>query len=423
MATYRHLLRSNPNFTRLWIAQAISLLGDWFDTIALSTLVSKYSDESGLAISLFLLCRFLPPLVVGPLAGVLLDRFNRKRFLILSDVARVFIVLGFLLADSPGKLWLIYLFTILQFAISAFFEPGRSALLPSILQQDMLVQANMLGSVTWSVMSAVGGALGGLVAGVFGTATALIIDSFTFAVSAVLISQVKPRELISQGGPATPSTVALRTDFMDSLRYVRQHPAIATTLLVKAGSTVGSMDTLMIIYATSLFVIGDKGAGSLGILWAAFGVGAILGPVVFEQFNDGSIPTMRRFILFGFGFITVGWVIFAGAPALAVVALAMVVKAMGGTNWTYSTVILQRLTADRYLGRVFSLDLMGFQVSLVISIIVTGFLVDVIGPAHVRSIVLGTALISLMPLVLWSRAVQWFEQHAYMGYETDRTPG
>jgi MFS family permease len=96
---------------------------------------------------------------------------------------------------------------------------------------------------------------------------------------------------------------------------------------------------------------------------------------------------------------------------------------MGGTNWTYSTVILQRLTADRYLGRVFSLDLMGFQVSLVISIIVTGFLVDVIGPAHVRSIVLGTALISLMPLVLWSRAVQWFEQHAYVGYETDTTPG
>jgi MFS family permease len=241
MSAYISLLRTNSNYNKLWMAQAISFLGDWFSTIALSTLVSTYSNESGLAISLFLLCRFLPPLIVGPLAGVMLDRFDRRRFLIASDVMRVFIVLGFLLANSPGRLWLIYLFTVLQFAVSAFFEPGRNALLPSLLESDTLVQANMLGGVTWSVMSAVGGALGGLVAGTFGMTTAFVIDSSTFALSALLIAHIAP-------GKPDPrvrirSAVKPLADFMDSLRTVRQQPAIATTLLVKGISSLGSMDT------------------------------------------------------------------------------------------------------------------------------------------------------------------------------------
>jgi MFS family permease len=410
MATYISLLRANSNYSKLWMAQAISFLGDWFSTIALSTLVSTYSNESGLAISLFLLCRFLPPLVVGPFAGVMLDRFDRRRFLIASDVIRVFIVLGYLLASSPGRLWIIYVFTVLQFAVSAFFEPGRNALLPSLLESDTLVQANMLGGVTWSVMSAVGGALGGLVAGTFGIMTALVIDSSTFAISALLIAHIMP-------GKPNPrvhirTTIKPLADFMDSLRTVRQRPTIATTLLVKGSSSLGSMDTLMIVYATALFTVGDRGAVSLGILWAAYGMGAVLGPFVFEPFNDGSITRMRRFILAGFALITVGWLIFAGAHVLAIAALGLLVKAIGGTNWTYSSVILQKITPDDYLGRVFSLDMIVFQASLVIGIIATGVVVDIVGAEHVRAVVVGTALISLLPLAVWLRALRWFEHHA-----------
>jgi NRE family putative nickel resistance protein-like MFS transporter len=409
MATYISLLRTNSNYNKLWMAQAISFLGDWFSTIALATLVSTYSNESGLAISLFLLCRFLPPLIVGPLAGVMLDRFDRRRFLIASDVARVFIVLGFLLANSPGRLWIIYVFTVMQFAVSAFFEPGRNALLPSLLESDTLVQANMLGGVTWSVMSAVGGALGGLVAGTLGMVTALVIDSSTFAISALLIAHITPGA--PNPGVRIRTTIKPLADFMDSVRTVRQRPAIATTLLVKGSSSLGSMDTLMIIYATALFTVGERGAVSLGILWAAYGMGAVLGPFIFEPFNDGSITRMRRFILTGFALITVGWLIFAGAPVLAVAALGLLVKAIGGTNWTYSSVILQKLTPDEYLGRVFSLDMIVFQASLVIGIIVTGIVVDIVGAEHVRAVVIGTALISLLPLALWLRALRWFEHH------------
>jgi MFS family permease len=129
------------------------------------------------AVSALLVARFLPPLIVGPFAGVLVDRLNRKLLMIVSDSARVVIVLLFLLATDASLLWLVYLLTILQFSLSALFEPTRSAILPSVVNPDDLVKANFLGSATWSVMLAAGAALGGAVAALFGTSTALLIDA------------------------------------------------------------------------------------------------------------------------------------------------------------------------------------------------------------------------------------------------------
>ena len=169
MNAYWRLLRNNPDFTRLWLAQVVSLLGDWFNTIVLAVLVEEYSGGSGLAVSLFLLARFVPPMLVGPWAGVLVDRFSRKRLLILSDLLRALVVLLLLLADGPHMLWLVYVLTALQFTLSAVFEPGRNALLPALLPKEGLVLANTLGSVTWSTMLAVGAIAGGIVASQLGT--------------------------------------------------------------------------------------------------------------------------------------------------------------------------------------------------------------------------------------------------------------
>jgi MFS family permease len=187
VSEYIRLLRNNPDYARLWLAQVVSLLGDWFNTIVMSALVSKYSGGSGLAVSAFLLARFIPPLVIGPFAGVLVDRFDRKRLLIFSDVSRALVVLLLLFATTPDTLWLIYVLTILQFALSSIFDPGRNAIMPSLLRQEDLVLANTLGSVTWSAMLAVGAIVGGVVAAIFGTSIALLIDATSFAISALLI--------------------------------------------------------------------------------------------------------------------------------------------------------------------------------------------------------------------------------------------
>src|SRR5258706_9180045 len=105
MQNYILVLRRRPGYLRLCIAQAVSLLGDWFTTIALSVLVARYSGGSGLAVSLLLLARFSPPLLVGPMAGGFVDRLNRKALLILSDAGRVVVVLGFFFSNWPDRLW------------------------------------------------------------------------------------------------------------------------------------------------------------------------------------------------------------------------------------------------------------------------------------------------------------------------------
>jgi len=415
MNSYIQLLRRNPGYARLWMAQAISLLGDWFSTIALLGLVARFSDGSGVAVSALLVARFLPPLIVGPFAGVLVDRLNRKLLMIVSDSARVLIVLLFLLVSDASQLWLVYLLTIVQFSVSALFEPARSAILPSLVQADDLVKANFLGSATWSVMLAAGAAIGGVVASVLGTSTALLIDASSFALSALLIASIKGSVRVNarseKDQPSAASTSQL--GFRDGLRYIAKRPATAATLLIKLGGSIGSVDTLMTIYATTLFVIGENGTGSLGIFYTAFGIGAIISPILLNRFNQDSVRLMRRYVALGYATITLGWFLFGGAPTLFLAALGILVKAMGSSiYWTYSSVILQKTVPDQFLGRVFALDLAGFQLSTVLSIVVTGWVLDRLTGVPVQHIVIGTGIVSLIPLIAWTLAIPWIERQA-----------
>lgn len=417
MSAYIHLLRHHRDFARLWLAQVVSLLGDWFNTIVLSAKVAEFSEgallEKGLAVSLFLLARFLPPLFVGPFAGVLVDRFDRKRLLILSDLLRAAVVLLVLFALQPDRLWLIYVLTVIQWSISAVFEPGRGAIMPSLLPRDQLVVANTLSSVTWSVMLAVGAIVGGVVALALGTEAAIIIDALTFVVSAMLILPIRlhPEYALVNADVAGADDGKDQKGFIDGLRYARRHPPILAALLVKTGQSLGNVDALMIIYASTLFIMGDDSTTPLSIMYAAFGFGAVLGPLLLNRFNDGSVRTMRRLIIIGFAWITFAWFVMGGAATLPLVSLALVLRAMGGSaNWTYSSVIIQKSVADSFLGRMFSLDMTGFQLASTISIVATGLLVDAVGAENARQVVSLLGMMSLVPLVLWSLIVPRVER-------------
>lgn len=412
MLNYYTLLRENPDFAKLWIAQVISLFGDWFNFIALTALVSKYTEGSGLAISGLLLARFLSPLIAGPIAGVLVDRFDRKRLLIWSDILRACIGILLLWATtSHSYLWLIYAATIMQFMLSAVFEPGRSALIPHLVGKNSLLRANTLGNVTWSVMLAAGAAIGGVVASLWGPSVALAIDASSFALSALFLMRIRQTGAITE--TKTTAGTKRQASFRDGLRYVRRNPGIAAALSIKFGLSIGSVDTLMVAYATSLFVIGENGTASLGILYAAFGVGAVVGPIIFNRFSNGTIITMRRLVILSFLCVTLGWLLFGMAPSLLWAALALIVRASGGSvTWTYSSTILQMSAQDEYMGRVFSLDWMGFYSAITISTLTIGFLIDRLGKQSAPGIAAGTAVLSLIPVVAWGWAVFWLERRS-----------
>src|SRR6476469_1748875 len=114
MTSYFSFLQLRPKFRSLWLAQVISLTGDWFNTIASVIIVNHYA-ASGLAVGGLFIARALPPFLLGPVAGVVADRFDRRKLLILSDILRAGIVSCFLLVDRPERLWLLYVLTVLQF--------------------------------------------------------------------------------------------------------------------------------------------------------------------------------------------------------------------------------------------------------------------------------------------------------------------
>ncbi|MBL8134322.1 MAG: MFS transporter [Anaerolineae bacterium] len=406
MRRYTALLHDNPDFARLWLAQVISLTGDWFNTIALMALVVAYSPEnSGLAVSGLLLARFIPPMLISPAAGVLIDRFDRKRIVVWCNFLRAIVVLGFLLATT-GREWLplIYLLSVFQFTLSAVFEPGVQALLPALVKREDLLKANTLNNVTWSVMLAAGAVAGGASAALLGTNAALVIDSLTFVVAGVLTTGIRSYRRMpqQQSGDSPSSDAAHRVTFRDGLRYLRRRPETASALLIKFLGNLASVDTFIAIFATRIFILGEGGTLSLGILHSAFGVGAVAGPLLLNRFNNGDVRRMRWLVLVGFSWITLGYLTLSVSESLIAVCVGMFIRAMGGSsNWTYSAVMIQKTTDDAFLGRVSSLDWGLFYLATVIGALVNGALVDLFGDESIRTVALLACALGTGALGLW----------------------
>lgn len=413
MQRYLRLLRENPEYTKLWLAQVISLTGDWFNTIVLIGLVTQYSGNSALAISLFLTLRVLPPLVLGPFAGVLLDRFNRKHILMWSNILRAIIVPFYLFANGPETIWIIYVVTIAQFTLSTVFEPGQGAILPALVKPDDIVEGNTLFSVTWSVMLALGAILGGVFAFIFGAQAALIADAATFAIAGAFVWSIKYDPI--KGRRLSKAldhdyTEEEDTSFVEGLRFVRKTPQMAAALFVKFGQSLGNVDTLLSVFATQIFVIGNNGELSQAILWSALGFGALIGPMLTNTVNDGTVTKMRRLINIGFILLLGSWIIMGVANSLLLVALAIFVRAMGGSiNWTYSNVIIQKTAPDAKLGRMFSIDTAGFYFATLVSTITHGWLIDLLGNDYIIWIIVGTFIVGLIPASVWFWAVPKLE--------------
>lgn len=401
MNTYLALLQIRPKYRSLWLAQVISLTGDWFNTIASVIIVNRYAD-SGLAVGGLFIARALPPFLLGPVAGVVADRFDRRAVLIISDVLRAAIVLCFLLVDRQERLWLLYVLTVLQFSVSSFFEPARAAITPSLVEPNELLAANTLASVTWSAMLTLGGAIGGLTASLFGVPISLIVDAASFLLSAVLVLGVTG-QFKSQESNALESGWK---NFMDGLNYVRKNLDIGLVTIVKALGQVGSFDIIAALYASRLFRYGEEGAATLGLMFTAFGAGAVIGPLIANRLGDSSTVWLRRAILGGFLCMPIAWFIVGVAPSLPIVLLGCVLRGIGGSiNWTYSDVLLQMSVPDQLLGRVFAFDFAVFTLAVSISLWLTGFITDEFQLAP-RTIVLILATGSLGPLAVWGYALR-----------------
>ncbi len=393
-------------------------MGDWFNTIAIYTIILNLTG-SGRDVGLLLVARFLPSFVFGPLSGVLADRFSRRSIMIVSDLLRAVVVLGFLVVRRADQLWIVYVLTVLQLAFSTFFEPAKTAAIPSIVSNRELVAANAISSVTWSVMLTLGAAIGGLITGWLGTDVAFVLDSLTYLLSAALIATVRlPKRPKREKGKLTVGRALGVTETIEGARYVKDRPRVLALLLVKpAWGLGGGILTLLAVFGERIFPVGNSAATGIGVLFAARGIGTAVGPIVARRIAGEGKKRMLTTIGISFLIGGLGYIAFGSTRSFIAALIVLGLAHTGGSIlWVFSTVMLQRDVEDGFRGRVFAAELALLTLTMAASNYITGELLDRFGLSP-RLVTVGIGILFLIPGLVWFATKRWWDRG-----ERDQTP-
>ncbi len=399
---YAALIRGNANFRALWLAQMVSLLGDWLNFVATAALVAELSG-SGLAVGALFVVRMLAPFLVSPPAGVVADRYDRKKILIATDLTRAVVVLGFLLVRDPSHVWLLYALTALQLAISGFFYPARSAILPNVVAERDIGAANAITSATWSVMLALGAALGGLVSGVFGIYPAFVIDSATFLVSAFFVLRVHLPEPGAEEAAAGVTRASGLELYREGLAYLGRHRDVLLIAMQKAMVALfisAGFQVVQVGIAQRVFPIGEAGGVSLGLMFALAGVGTGVGPIVARRWTGDRRTSLCRAILLGYAFCALGLLLTVPLWNFESILLATLLRGTGGgIIWVFSTQLLLQGVPGHVLGRVFGSEFAFFTLAGAVGATAAGWSVDT--SLGLSGTTLAMAALTLVPAAVW----------------------
>ncbi len=399
---YVALLRANPSYRNLWLGQVVSLLGDWFNLVATATLVQQLTGSSAQVGLLFAL-RMLAPFLVSPFAGVVADRFDRRRVLIVTDLLRAAVVLCFVLVKQPGDVWMLYVLTFVQLGLSGFFFPTQRAILPDVVPRRDLGTANALGSATWSTMLAFGAAAGGIVAGQFGVYPSFVIDCGTFLLSAFFLARVRVTRTDTR--VLRPGVAGSIHEYFEGLRYLRRHVDVALVACHKAANSLlvaGGFQVVQVALAEQVFVIGEGGSAGMGWIWSMVGLGTGFGPIIARRFTGDDDVNLRRVLAYSYFITCVGLIVVAAADVFAVVLIGALLRGIGaGMGWVFSTQLLLHLVPDRVRGRVFSTEFAMLTLSSAIGSFAAGWAVDQPGVWITGSLLTMAALV-LVPGFLWT---------------------
>jgi MFS family permease len=271
-------------FRALFAGKVVSNLGDWLDILALLTLILYRWDLGALAWGAYLTAVTLPYAVVGPVAGVWVDRLPRRTVMVVCDLARAGVVLG--LVWAPNLAAVLALVTI-KSTFSAFFNPAEQAMIRSTVPDGALIAANSLNKLSDNGARLLGPGLGGLILAVAGLRGAFVADSISFLLSALILTRL-PR---IAAAPAAPHTTRR---FWPEFRAGVSHIARRRALVMAVGSMVActflirATDTLGIVVLKALGVT----AGQLGLSFTCLGVGYVAGAIVVGQWGHKVSPLL-----------------------------------------------------------------------------------------------------------------------------------
>ena len=357
MTKFLTLLRDNRNYRYTWMGQVVSEVGDHFNNIAVFSLAVK-TTHSPMVVSGVLLARAIPAVLAGPLAGVTLDRLNRKHVMIASDLIRAVVALCFIFTVNGHSTGLLYGLTALLMVASPFFTSGRSSILPSIATKEELHTANSLTQTTQSSTLAIGAFLGGTSVMAFGYEWAFVGNAFSFLFSALCISQL----FLPGRGFRPPKRDLNETDvvrpwheYVEGLRYMRSVPLILGLVMVSVGWATGggAAQILFTIFGEMVF---NRGPYGLGLIWGCAGVGLVIGGGLAHAFGRRlSFPAYKRAIVICYIIHGGAYVIFSQMRSFYGALLFITLSRAGvGFSSVLNMAQLLRHTPDQYRGRVFA---------------------------------------------------------------------
>jgi MFS family permease len=373
LGTYAAVVR-NPSYFPLWLGQLISNFGDTLHYIAMVVLVYQLTGQ-GAAVAILVTAEIIPVLVLGPIAGVIVDRFSRKSVLIASDLFRAALVLSLV---WPQNVWHAYLVGAGLAAGNAFFNPTMQAVIPALMSEDQRLAANSVAWSTGRLVQIIASALAGGLIAIISTGAAFALNATSFVVSALLIARITiPPHAGQVDASARRGIGKFFADAREGLRFGVHDRLISRLLPVQilASLATGASSTLLIVLAERHLRLPPAG---FAWLIAAVGVGALLGPLIPNTFARDYRDA--RWLFVPYVIRGIGDVLIA---AIASVPVALVILFVYGLNTSSGMVVfsstLQSAIPEDMRGRVFTLFDVTWSAARLLSLAIGAALVDVIG--------------------------------------------
>ena len=378
------------NFSLLWGGGLVSDLGDWMLLVALPVYVFQLTGSALITSSVFVV-ELVPALLVGQLAGVLVDRWDRRRILVVSGVIQAVLLLPLLAATTVDSLWIIYLVAAVQSCLARLCGPAKAAMIPAIVPAEQVAAANALNAVSDNLARLVGSPLGGLAIQFFGLVGVVVIDAATYLVSALLTAGVRPPKAPAPIPAAAVGRPSLLDDWLDGLRTIRRTPPLPAVLFIGALSQVaqGMFVVLFVVFVLQRL---NGSGGDVGLIRGMQAIGGVAGGLIIGALSRRLSPRA----LVGWGFVVFGLISLTtwNAPnvttAIAVyVGLFIAAGIPGVATSTGLLTTVQSVTPATHLGRVFAAFETGAGALQAVGVLLAGALADRLGVVTILNVQAG----------------------------------
>lgn len=385
----------HPNYRRYWFGQIGSLVGAWMQSVALPWLVLQLGG-SPFQLGLVMAFMFGPSMLLAPLGGVLADRVDKRRtLLVVNGVAMLQASALFALAASGSiEIWHVYALALVAGLVNAVEMPVRQAFVAELVPRDDLVNAIALSSTSFNLSRVIGPAVAGVTIAAFGVASNFGINALSYSSVIVGLLLIRSHELNAAVRPVRQPSI--RSSLAEGLRYAVATPTVLWPLVMLGGTAALAMNfqTLLPLFARNALALDS---GGYGALFATMGAGSLIGSLVLA-FATSQRPMFRTIIGGGAGFLVLAFVL--GFVRVPLVAFAVVAGIGFAAMLMINTinVTIQNSVPDALRGRVMSLYVTVFAGTAPIGGLFAGALAEALGAAAAFSIgaVLATGVLVLV---------------------------